>query len=90
MTFTSSTLYETMILLFLNMFNFQGDEIVVGSKASLEEAFKKSEHVLKGDLKTGAQEHFYMETQATLAIPHEDKEMELFGMSCHYQALLDG
>ena len=79
-----------MILLFLNMFNLQGDEIVVGSKASLEEAFKTSEHVLKGDLKTGAQEHFYMETQATLAIPHEDKEMELFGMSCHYQSLLDG
>jgi len=72
------------------MSNLQGDEIVVGSKASLEEAFKTSEHVIKGDLKTGAQEHFYMETQATLAIPHEDKEMELFGMSCHYQALLDG
>ena len=30
-------------------------------------------------MKTGAQEHFYMETQATLAIPREDKEMELFG-----------
>ena len=79
-----------MIISFLNMLNLQGDEIVVGSKASLEEAFKTSEHVLNGDLKTGAQEHFYMETQATLAIPHEDKEMELFGMPCHYQALLDG
>ena len=55
---------------------------MVGSKASLEEAFKTSVHVLEGELKTGAQEHFYMETQATLAIPHEDKEMELFGMSC--------
>ena len=30
-------------------------------------------------MKTGAQEHFYMETQATLAIPRENKEMELFG-----------
>ena len=78
-----------MILLFLNIFILQGDEIVVGSKASLEEAFKTSVHVLKGELKTGAQEHFYMETQATLAIPHEDKEMELFGMSCQYNALLD-
>ena len=57
---------------------FRGNEIVVGSKASLEEAFKTSVYVLKGELKTGAQEHFYMETQATLAIPHEDKEMELF------------
>ena len=83
MTFTSSTLYETMIISFLNMLNLQGDEIVVGSKASLEEAFETSVHVLKGELKTGAQEHFYMETQATLAIPHEDKEMELFGMTCH-------
>ena len=30
-------------------------------------------------MKTGAQEHFYMETHATLAVPHEDGEMELFG-----------
>ena len=72
-----------------NMSNLQGDEIVVGNKASLKEAFETSVHVLTGELKTGAQEHFYMETQATLAIPHEDKEMELFGMSCHYNALLD-
>ena len=58
---------------------FQGDEIVVGDKNSLESAFQTARHVLEGEMKTGAQEHFYMETQATLAIPHEDQEMELFG-----------
>ena len=52
---------------------------MVGDKISLKSAFETSKHVLEGEMKTGAQEHFYMETQATLAIPHEDQEMELFG-----------
>ena len=52
---------------------------MVGNKDLLKSAFETSKHVLEGELKTGAQEHFYMETQATLAIPHEDKEMEMFG-----------
>ena len=51
---------------------------MLGDKDSLNAAFKISAHVLEGEMKTGAQEHFYMETHATLAIPHEDKEMEMF------------
>ena len=51
----------------------------MGNKSELESAFESSTHVITGEMKTGAQEHFYMETQATLAIPREDKEMELFG-----------
>ena len=57
----------------------QGDEIICGGTDKLEEAFENSQHVLEGEMRTGAQEHFYMETHATIAIPHEDGEMELFG-----------
>ena len=57
----------------------QGDEILCGEPNSLKGAFDNSPHVLEGEMKTGAQEHFYMETHATLAVPHEDGEMELFG-----------
>ena len=63
----------------LNFHFFQGDEILVGDKKSRESAFETAIHVLEGEMKTGAQEHFYMETHATLAIPREDQEMELFG-----------
>ena len=36
------------------------------------------EQVVAGEMRTGAQEHFYLETQATLAIPSgEDGEMKI-------------
>ena len=41
-------------------------------------AFSTCQHVIEGDMRTGAQEHFYLETQATIAIPKgENGEMEL-------------
>ena len=33
--------------------------------------------MLEGEYHIGGQEHFYMETQGTIAIPKEDKEIEL-------------
>lgn len=33
---------------------------------------------LSGEIHIGGQEHFYLETQVTLAVPLEDGEMELF------------
>ena len=51
----------------------------IGDQKALKCAFETAPHVYEGEMKTGAQEHFYMETQATLAIPHENQEMELFG-----------
>ncbi|XP_031555377.1 xanthine dehydrogenase/oxidase-like [Actinia tenebrosa] len=48
----------------------------------LEKGFVQSDHVIEGEMRTGAQEHFYLETQATLAVPKgEDGEMEIFS-SC--------
>ncbi|XP_041351962.1 xanthine dehydrogenase/oxidase-like [Gigantopelta aegis] len=44
----------------------------------VEEGFRQSDHVICGEVSTGAQEHFYMETQTALAVPREEGEMELF------------
>ncbi|XP_037552441.1 xanthine dehydrogenase/oxidase isoform X2 [Nematolebias whitei] len=44
----------------------------------LEAGFKQAEHILEGEIHIGGQEHFYLETHVTLAVPREDEEMELF------------
>ncbi|RBR07551.1 hypothetical protein FVER53590_12680 [Fusarium verticillioides] len=46
---------------------------------SLDGAFSKCAHVLEGTTRMGGQEHFYLETNAALAIPHmEDGSMEVY------------
>ncbi|KAK3490396.1 xanthine dehydrogenase [Neurospora hispaniola] len=47
-------------------------------KGDTQEGFKNSDYVFSGVARMGGQEHFYLETNATLAIPkHEDGEMEI-------------
>ena len=42
-------------------------------------ALMSADHVLQGDQFIGGQEHFYLETQACIAVPKgEDGEMEIF------------
>lgn len=44
-----------------------------------EAAFKEADHVISGVARMGGQEHFYLETQACVAIPKaEDGEMEIW------------
>lgn len=45
------------------------------------EALKKSPHVIDGELETGAQEHWYLETQSALVVPGEGKEMMVYASS---------
>lgn len=48
-------------------------------KGNVDEAFAKAPHVIEGDCRTGAQNHFYLETQAAIAVPKkEDHELEIF------------
>ncbi|KAK7429576.1 hypothetical protein QQZ08_003955 [Neonectria magnoliae] len=48
-------------------------------KGDPEEAFKKCDYVFTGTARMGGQEHFYLETNACVAVPkHEDGEMEIF------------
>ncbi len=48
-------------------------------KGDCEDAFSKADHVFTGVTRMGGQEHFYLETQACVAIPKpEDGEMEIY------------
>lgn len=53
------------------------------NNGDIEKAFIESQHILKGEVRTGAQEHFYLETNATLAIPKEEDELEIFCSTQH-------
>lgn len=46
-------------------------------------AIKKAEHKLTGTFICGGQEHFYMESQAALAIPTENGQVEVHASSQH-------
>jgi xanthine dehydrogenase large subunit len=46
-------------------------------------AIKNSPHVLKGEFICGGQEHFYMESQASIAYPLENNQMEIHSSSQH-------
>ncbi|KAL1864392.1 hypothetical protein VTK73DRAFT_5912 [Phialemonium thermophilum] len=51
-------------------------------KGDPEEAFKHCDYVFSGIARMGGQEHFYLETNACLAVPKpEDGEMEIFSSS---------
>ena len=52
-------------------------------RGNIEEGLKTSTHIIKGTLKTGAQEHWYLETQTTLAISGESNEMKIFSSTQH-------
>jgi xanthine dehydrogenase/oxidase len=48
-------------------------------RGDTDEAFKTADHVFTGVTRMGGQEHFYLETQACVAVPKpEDGEMEIY------------
>ncbi len=53
------------------------------TRGDVEQGLKQSKHRLKGTLRTGAQEHWYLETQSCLCIPGEHKEMNVFSSTQH-------
>ena len=44
-------------------------------RGDVSSAFAKADHVLQGTFTCGGQEHFYLEPQASLAIPGEDGQL---------------
>lgn len=46
-------------------------------------ALKTALHVIKGELRTGAQEHWYLETQVCLCVPGEGKEINVYSSTQH-------
>ncbi|KAL5009353.1 hypothetical protein ScPMuIL_014934 [Solemya velum] len=47
-------------------------------KGDLVSGFHNASNVLEGEISIGGQEHFYMETQASIAVSKEDGELEMF------------
>lgn len=48
-----------------------------------EKAFKQCAHVLEDTITSGAQEHWYLETQVALAIPGEEDDMKVYSSTQH-------
>jgi xanthine dehydrogenase large subunit len=48
-----------------------------------QKAIQTAPKILEGELRTGAQEHWYLETQACLCFPGEDKEMFVHSSTQH-------
>mmetsp|Transcript_3006 Transcript_3006/g.4567 ORF Transcript_3006/g.4567 Transcript_3006/m.4567 type:complete len:1061 (-) Transcript_3006:635-3817(-) len=44
-------------------------------RGNVDEAMAKADHVIEGEALIGGQEHFYLETNATIAMPGENNEM---------------
>lgn len=62
--------------------NLLGPErIMKRGEADLE--LKKSKHTISGTLETGAQEHWYLETQTCLCVPGEHNEITAYSSTQH-------
>jgi xanthine dehydrogenase molybdopterin binding subunit len=49
----------------------------------LKNGFAGADFVFEGSFRTGGQEHWYLETQSSLAIPGEGREMKIFSSTQH-------
>jgi len=52
-------------------------------RGDAEAALKTAKHTLKGELETGAQEHWYLETQACICVPGEHNEIIAYSSTQH-------
>ena len=53
------------------------------ARGDADGALKSSPHVITGELTTGAQEHWYLESQVCLCLPGEGREMNVFSSTQH-------
>ncbi|MCX6136205.1 MAG: xanthine dehydrogenase molybdopterin binding subunit [Ignavibacteriales bacterium] len=53
------------------------------NRGDATEAMKSAPHVIRGELCTGAQEHWYLETQSCLCVPGEASEMMVYSSTQH-------
>ncbi len=62
--------------------SFIGDERQI-KRGDFKKAYKESEHTLEGDIKIQGHDHFYLESQVTIAYPLEDGQIEVHSSSQH-------
>lgn len=58
--------------------NFQPGYPQFLSAGNVPKAFEEAHHIVSGEVRVGGQEHFYLETQVSIAIPKDADEMEVF------------
>lgn len=56
-------------------------------KGDVKEAFTKSDHVIDGECRIGGQNHFYLETNAAVAVPKDSDELDIYCSSQHPHAI---
>ncbi len=61
----------------INASSFYGDTQVI-KYGSLDTGFANSTHIIEGEAEIGGQLHFYMETHASLAVPKDGEELEVY------------
>ncbi|RIB09627.1 molybdopterin binding aldehyde oxidase/xanthine dehydrogenase [Gigaspora rosea] len=47
------------------------------TRGDVEKGFEEADYIFEGEARSGAQEHFYLETNASLVIPKEEDEFEV-------------
>ncbi|MEA3451088.1 MAG: molybdopterin cofactor-binding domain-containing protein, partial [Bacteroidota bacterium] len=47
-------------------------------RGNIENGFEKSDFIIEGETKTGAQEQWYLETQVSVVVPGEGQEMKIY------------
>ncbi|TVQ94710.1 MAG: xanthine dehydrogenase molybdopterin binding subunit [Bacteroidetes bacterium] len=52
-------------------------------RGDVKKGLAGSPHTFKGELRTGAQEHWYLETQSCLCVPGEEREMNVYSSTQH-------
>ncbi|MGH2568495.1 MAG: molybdopterin cofactor-binding domain-containing protein, partial [Bacteroidota bacterium] len=52
-------------------------------RGNVDAALSSAPHVIKGELRTGAQEHWYLESQVCLCLPGEHNEINVFSSTQH-------
>ncbi len=59
------------------------DKPRIMQRGDADAALKTAPHVMSGELETGAQEHWYLETHTCLCVPGEQKEINVFSSTQH-------
>ena len=63
--------------------NWKHQPTVIMEAGNIQKAFKNCEHIIEAEIENGGQEHWYLETQVSLAIPGEYDEMVVYSSTQH-------
>lgn len=61
--------------------SFFQEQPTVVSNGDVDKIFANADHIIEGEIRLGGQEHFYLETQSSLAVFREEGELELYTAS---------